>query len=156
MSYTHYPYKRVIVFFTLIPAIVGICWVFFAGIITLFEKDTNVSSVTFVFSFSALMGISGFLLFCFPAFIAGVFYSVLKLHKTWFSYLLVTFTGGFVAHLWLAIIWGDVYVEWKLTNVFHIFFALASLSSLLMAYFVLPKKHVMVPEESDEEQKRKS
>jgi len=52
----------------------------------------------------------------------------------------VTLVGGGAAHLWIPIIFSNKYVQWERTDMFGAFFVLGALSSLLMAYLILPQK----------------
>lgn len=147
MKLAKYPYIKVITGFTLAPALASFIW----GVLSGFSVLTGgVDKLSTAVALIFVIGISGFVLFCIPAFAISVIYAVLRLHKSWTSYLLVLFVGGCIAHLWLPIIWRGGYAQWELTDIFHVYFALGAVSSVLMAYFVLPKKPIKQPEEPNE------
>src|SRR5690606_9822474 len=106
---------------------------------------STVFGIVFVGPF--VFGVSAVMLFGVPAFFASLIYAVLRLYKAWYSYLLVTFVGGCAAHIWIPIIWESRYVQWEPTDVFHVYFALGAVSSVLMAYFVLPQKPIKQTED---------
>ena len=84
-------------------------------------------------------GLTGLFYFGVPAFLLSVIYAVCRLYRVWHNFLLVALVGGSAAHLWVPIIFSNKYVQWERTDMFGAFL-LGALSSLLMAYFVLPRK----------------
>lgn len=138
MKQEKYPYIKIIVSFTLAPTLVSFIVGFFSGASVLAEGIDKLSSaVAIIF----ITGILGGIYFCIPAFILSILYAALRLYKVWYSFLLVTIVGGSAAHLWAAIIWGnEESIQSDITNTHGLFFVLGALSSLLVAYFILPRR----------------
>lgn len=143
---TNYPYIRVIIFFTLCPLLCGFIYgvVGFGTMVLYTEPHAEYKSFSSMVAISLFLPVAGALTgmfyFGIPAFFASVFYALMGLQKAWYSYLIVAVVGGSVAHLWVPVIFSDKYVHWDLFNIVNVFFALGSSSSLVIAYFALPKK----------------
>jgi hypothetical protein len=140
-----YPYWRIILLFTFCPLAVGFIYGFIGAFQIVFVRDYFVdrnftSSVAVFLGLPIASAFTGLFYFGIPAFFASVFYALMALQKAWYSYLIVAVVGGSVAHLWVPVIFSDKYVHWDLFNVLNVFFALGSSSSLVIAYFALPKK----------------
>lgn len=147
---TNYPYIRVIIFFTLCPLLCGFIYgVIGFGTMVLYTEPSyaeykSFSSMVAMFLLLPVAGaLTGLFYFGVPACIASVIYAALRLHKTWYNYLFVAVAGGGAAHLWLPVMFSSKYVSWELTNIFHGTSALGALSSLFMAYLVLPTKSIL-------------
>ncbi|MBJ7539747.1 hypothetical protein [Marinomonas transparens] len=135
-----YPYRRVIIGFTLCPGLAGLL----SGSVMLAEgmvsEDVNnVFELTrMILLIPLITGVGGFVMFCIPALAASIIYTMLHLFKSWRSYFFITLVGGCVACLWSLIVFGS-HVDVQSTGP-YLAFALGAVSSLLMAYLVLPKK----------------
>ncbi|RUO79856.1 hypothetical protein CWI84_09520 [Idiomarina tyrosinivorans] len=134
----NYPYWKVIIGFTLCPAVAG----FFLGGVIIFEglSSDEAYEVSDIMRF-ALVGpiftsLVGFVVFCIPASIAALIYARLRLYKTWYSYLFVMLLGGVNAHIW-EFIWSSNHKSLFETD---LSFLLGVFSSLLVACFVIPSK----------------
>lgn len=139
---TNYPYWRVILGFTLCPALAG----YSLGMVMVFDnllsnEASGLLNMIRITLFTPLItSIAGFIFFCIPAGFAALVYSMLRLYKSWYSYLFVMLCGGGAAHLWELTVWVREYEDWVETLSPDLSFFLGASSSLLMAYFVLPKK----------------
>lgn len=139
---SEYPYLRVIIFFTLCPLLCGFVYgLLGVGSVFLHKDGYSVSTGIGMSLFLPVAGgFTGLFYFAVPAFLVSIIYAVLRLYRVWHSFLLVTLVGGSAAHLWVPIIFSNKYVQWERTDMFGAFFLLGALSSLLMAYFILPRR----------------
>ncbi|EPC00177.1 hypothetical protein L861_14705 [Litchfieldella anticariensis FP35 = DSM 16096] len=137
-----YPSWRVIIGFTLCPAAVALfimSAVMFLGL--LFEQDMRdgwwetfggLPAILLLTSLTALY------LFGVPAFLLAVLYSLMKLRKSLQAYLIVFVAGGSGAQVWT---WLPVTTASSDEGLFGFpsAFFMGAVSSLIMAFFVLPK-----------------
>lgn len=135
----NYPFKKVIIGFTLCPVFPGFLWCIFVIFKDLNSESLNpiYSSISTILVAPFIMSLAGVLLFGIPSFFASLIYARLKLYKGWCNYILVMVVGGFSAYVRARIMWGGNDENFKLINVS---FVLGVLCSLIMAYLVLPKK----------------
>lgn len=133
-----YPCRRVIICFTLCPLLCGFIYGLF-GVGAIFLNDNDYSFSTGIGMFFILPvagGLTGLFYFGIPAFILSITYVLFHLEKNWFGYLFVTLFGGVVAQSSSSYILGIS----SSNNILLSPFLLGAISSLLMAYFVLPKR----------------
>jgi len=148
---SEYPYLRVIIFFTLCPLLCGFVYgILGVGSVFLHKGGYSVSTGIGISLFLPVAGgFTGLLYFGAPAFLASIIYAVLRLYRVWYSFFIVTIVGGSAAQLWVPIIFSNKYVQWERTDMFGAFFLLGALSSLFMAYFILPRRPDEYPKELD-------
>ena len=142
-----YPHKKVIILFTLTP-LIGSKFLFFWMALDLFNNLSNLFFLD-ILKFILILPIQ-FLIFCLlgelifllPSFVFSLIYSYLKLTRKLLSF----FAVGIVVFLGLEIIF-LLLVNWdeSLSNyetnkrIFSFVIPVAVISSLIMAWFALPK-----------------
>ncbi|WP_126799513.1 hypothetical protein [Aliidiomarina soli] len=146
-----YPYWKVIISFTLCPAVAGYFLGTYIMITSLvfhegYESLDNVLDMILIIVFVPfLISLGAFAIFCVPAFIAAAIYATFRLRKSWYSFAFILIIGGLAAHFWLPVIWSLDYISWELTYIFNMYSVLGSVSSLFVAYFALPNKTAVPP-----------
>lgn len=143
-----YPYWRVIIGFTLCPAMVNV-----AMLVGLFEHiflqpSSHHPWWIYLVMMVPVTGVA-LVFYGVPALILALIYASLKLYKSFGSYVFVSLYGGIGAHLW------GVAVNYLKSHKEYVFpylifpglgpygpFFLAAALSLIMAYIVLPPRKV--------------
>lgn len=148
-----YPYKKVVAGFTLCPCIVSVLFVvgFFVEVVpSALDGCDGIESSSVVLGGlggALIFPIASMLFFGPPAFCLALFYALVKLKKSAWAYILVFLVGGSGAEVWAAWIWGGWQrgtfpLPWP--------FFMGGVSSLIMAFFILPKPATMDEGTSEE------
>lgn len=135
-----YPTKRVIIWFTLCPALPGpafFIWVMASEITNKGKFDEVIYLIGVTFYMCLVSSIFGVILFGVPSLILALIYAGLKLTKRFLHVMLIIVLGGFVAMGWCLVTPFE-----EQTN---LAFLLGSVTSLIMALFALPKPDVSNP-----------
>lgn len=145
-----YPYWRVMIGFTLCPALVSVFMFLVDAVDSVFIRRDSLLSWEQIYYLPLMLVVSlGALLFYgVPALILALIYANVRLYKSFVSYFFVSFSGGGGAHLWG---WGINYLNSGEAHDFPYLpglgtygpFFLAATCSLIMAYFVLPAKETL-------------
>jgi hypothetical protein len=152
-----YPYLKVLIWFTLAPAIGGIITGFFmfASMSIDLAKESNIIEfIAGLFGILTLTTVVGEGMFIVAAFPLAVIYTLLKLHKSMKSFIFIFFCGGLGSMLCATFIaaqitskngqkvgFQSIINNWPVESA-TIFFLLGAISSLLMGCYVLPKKEL--------------
>jgi hypothetical protein len=136
-----YPFKKVTFLFALAPALAGLVMALIGIVEVVSSKGINHSSL-FSITFIPLFVIYSLVFFGIPSVILGVFYAYLKLSKGWWGYIFVFFIGGAGASLWSGVVTNEIKYNLSSFSADSImyFFTLGAVSSLIVAFFALPKK----------------
>lgn len=137
-----YPYWRVIILTTFVPFIAAFLVAIKGQYILYFLEGTRQIDGIIDF-FIIMLGVPfGFgvylqLFFFTPAFLASIIYATLRLHKTWTSFLIIGFVSFSATYLWYYSLPGteNGSIKYKV-------YLYATFSSLIMAYFALPKRNI--------------
>lgn len=148
-SMRKYPHLKVLLWFSMCPAVGGVCLALTGAYHAALEPEINeISIVAFTAATSLLMATIATIVNIPPAFALASLYSFLRLYRSWQSYLLVGVLGGGGAFFWGVLIspindgkdyWTAISDSWLATPFTSAFF-LGAISSLSAAFWALPKK----------------
>jgi hypothetical protein len=147
-SMNGYPFWRVLIGFTLCPALAGVV----AFVITLVHglilpNGANEAVLTLsILGASLMVAVTAFIIYVIPAFLLAVLYVSLKLCRGWKGFSFVFLAGGICALLWAELIspqnrgkdLAQVFLNNWSTWPFLLTFILGSVMSLFMAILILP------------------
>nr|WP_288452924.1 hypothetical protein [uncultured Pseudomonas sp.] len=132
-----YPFKRVMVLFTLCPAITGIFNFAYIATIGLVVESSGANALAMLagsFWFGILSAVTGMIFFGVPTFGLGLLYACLGLHRYLRHILFVCVAGGLGAQAW-----SEVLQMGNGSNPYsHL--VLGVVTSFLMALYALPKR----------------
>lgn len=129
-----YPRKRVVLSFTLCPALVGVFMFGYFATIELVFRTTGMNILETLLGtlwFGVLSSLAGLIFYGVPALGLSVIYAYCQLHRRVLHVLIVCLAGGTA-----ALAWGEVLPmePHRAGN-----FCLGAVTSLLMALYALPK-----------------
>jgi hypothetical protein len=147
-----YPYRRVLVGFSLCPGIVGLAFGVEMAIYSL-AKESSAENFWYVvdgfFIFPLLFIVCALIFYGIPAFLLAVIYTLLKIKKNLAGFIFIIICGGLGAFLWATRIWPKPDPEIKsviaavnalFSGHFIEYFFLGAISSILMGLYVLPRE----------------
>ncbi|QPG04615.1 hypothetical protein IT774_10255 [Salinimonas marina] len=145
-----YPYFKVIICFLMCPLLSGIILFSISDFYSFFSENTptlfHEHGLTGLWIY-IVYGIYGLIFFCIPAGLLAGLYAYLNLYRQLTSYVWVFLLGGAGAYLWAYALIRMTGKDISLSNTADfsnyqnlVVFALGALSSIFMAYLVLPKK----------------
>lgn len=144
-----YPYWKVGLGFLLCPGIAGIIMALVLTYYAVLDpKVDGISVLGVAVGASFVMALTAIVINIPPAVALAVLYFSLRLYRSWKSYFLVTLLGGCGAFFWGVYLspmsrgkdyWQAISENW-LSTPFASAFVLGAISSLVMAFWVLPKR----------------
>lgn len=152
-----YPYKKVILLFTLCPCLVVIVFmlskVFDSEVFELLHEYpfNSLSFLQVIFGFciiSLLFCIFSLLYYGCPCFVLGFIIEKRELHWSYLNIFSIALSGGFIAQLYTLALFSNNFDIYKLFTFFGVYqpFVFGFISSIIMAWFALPK-----PEDLEDE-----
>ncbi len=130
-----YPFRRVVVSFTLCPALVGIFIFGHVATIGLVFENSEMNALEMIvasFGFGILSAATGMIFYGLPAFGLAMLYAYFQLRRCAQHMLIVCLAGGTG-----ALMWGEV-LPMETHHVGN--FCLGAVTSLLMALYALPRQ----------------
>lgn len=138
-----YPFRRVVVSFTLCPALVGIFTFGYFATIGLVLQKAEMNALEMIagsFGFGILSAVTGMIFYGLPAFGLALLYAYFRLKRCFQHIVLVCVAGGVGAQLWFEVLPLDS-LDHRYSSLF-----LGTVTSFLMALYALPKR---TPEPED-------
>jgi len=130
-----YPFRRVVVSFTLCPALVGIFIFGYVATIGLVFENSGMNALEMIvgsFGFGILSAATGMIFYGLPAFGLAMLYAYFQIRRCAQHMLIVCLAGGTG-----ALVWGEV-LPMETHHVGN--FCLGAVTSLLMALYALPRQ----------------
>lgn len=130
-----YPFRRVVVSFTLCPALVGIFIFGYVATIGLVFENSGMNALEMIvgsFGFGILSAATGMIFYGLPAFGLAMLYAYFQLRRCVLHMLIVCLAGGTG-----SLVWGEV-LPMETHHVGN--FCLGAVTSLLMALYALPRQ----------------